>query len=145
MKYPAKSLFYCAIVRKDERRTKSPMKNFIPYFYLSYISIRNYLKICSLFPTKRSNFIMLLYSPCLARGIKGWMHQRISEMRFERFRSIFKPIFFPFFLLFRRDSIEMETRNDTNWTYPREKAHQTLIDRPISECGTEMRGFLRFV
>lgn len=60
-------------------------------------------------------------------------------------RSIFKPIFFPFFLLFRRDSIEMETRNDTNWTYPREKAHQTLIDRPISECGTEMRGFLRFV
>lgn len=99
MKYPARRLFYCAIVRKDERRTKSPMKNFIPYFYLSYISIRNYLKICSLFPTKRSNFIMLLYSPCLARGIKGWMHQRISEMRFERFRSIFKPIFFPFFLL----------------------------------------------
>lgn len=51
-----------------------------------------------------------------------------------------------FFLsFFYRDSIEMETRNDTNWTYPREKAHQTLIDRPISECGTEMRGFLRFV
>lgn len=143
MKYPVKSLFYCAIVRKDERRTKSPMKNFIPYFYLSYISIRNYLKICSLFPTKRSNFIMLLYSLVSREGSKDGCtreFQKCGSNDSVRFLNLY------FFLsFFYRDSIEMETRNDTNWTYPREKAHQTLIDRPISECGTEMRGFLRFV
>lgn len=143
MKYPARRLFYCAIVRKDERRTKSPMKNFIPYFYLSYISIRNYLKICSLFPTKRSNFIMLLYSLVSREGSKDGCtreFQKCGSNDSVRFLNLY------FFLsFFYRDSIEMETRNDTNWTYPREKAHQTLIDRPISECGTEMRGFLRFV
>lgn len=143
MKYPARRLFYCAIVRKDERRTKSPMKNFIPYFYLSYISVRNYLKKCSLFPTKRSNFIMLLYSLVSREGSKDGCtreFQKCGSNDSVRFLNLY------FFLsFFYRDSIEMETRNDTNWTYPREKAHQTLIDRPISECGTEMRGFLRFV
>lgn len=38
----------------------------------------------------------------------------------------------------------MQTRNEKE-KRPREKSHQNLIDRPICECDTEMRGFLRFV
>lgn len=133
-KYPAKRSFYCAnnrtIFKLDfHEKTKPPMKNFIPYFLIPLLYFHKKLPYVWWYASyfqpidKRSNFILLLYSSCLAV--------------FEWFRSIFKSVFFPSFLSFlplwfyrneeaKRERYKLDAEG---------KAHQNLIDRSFCDTG----------